>query len=89
MLETAVVVLKKNRVHFVMVTHMINIFALFPFSLLFYFFLFFFFFSWLPIAQICIIYYKHGGDRRGRDRMVDGFRTTCAISAYHHTDQKK
>jgi len=23
-------------------------------------------------------------DRRGRDRMVDGFTTTCAISAYHH-----
>jgi hypothetical protein len=57
-----------------MVTHMINIFALFPFSLLFFYFLFlfFFFFIWLPIAQICIIYYKHGGDRRGRDRMVDG-----------------
>jgi len=24
------------------------------------------------------------GDRRGRDRMVVGFTTTCAISAYHH-----
>jgi hypothetical protein len=23
-------------------------------------------------------------DRRGRDRMVLGFTTTCAISAYHH-----
>jgi len=23
--------------------------------------------------------------RRGRDRMVVGFTTTCAISAYHHT----
>jgi hypothetical protein len=23
-------------------------------------------------------------DRRGRDHMVDGFPTTCAISAYHH-----
>jgi hypothetical protein len=22
--------------------------------------------------------------RRGRDRMVVGFRITCAISAYHH-----
>jgi hypothetical protein len=22
--------------------------------------------------------------RRGRDRMVDGFTTTCAISVYHH-----
>ena len=26
---------------------------------------------------------KHGG-RRGRDRMVVGFITTYAISAYHH-----
>jgi hypothetical protein len=25
-----------------------------------------------------------GWDRRGRDRMVDGFTTICAISAYHH-----
>ena len=25
-----------------------------------------------------------GGDRRGRDRMVVGYTTTCAISAYHH-----
>jgi len=25
----------------------------------------------------------HGG-RRGRDCMVVGFTTTCAISAYHH-----
>jgi len=24
------------------------------------------------------------GGRRGRDRMVVGFTTTCAISAYHH-----
>jgi len=24
------------------------------------------------------------GVRRGRDRMVVGFTTTCAISAYHH-----
>jgi hypothetical protein len=23
-------------------------------------------------------------DRRGHDRMVVGFTTTCAISAYHH-----
>jgi len=27
--------------------------------------------------------YMYGG-RRGRDRMVVGFTTTCAISAYHH-----
>ena len=25
-----------------------------------------------------------GGGSNGRDRMVVGFRTTCAISAYHH-----
>ena len=25
-----------------------------------------------------------GRRRRGRDRMVVGFSTTCAISAYHH-----
>jgi len=24
------------------------------------------------------------GDRLGRDRMIVGFTTTCAISAYHH-----
>jgi hypothetical protein len=27
---------------------------------------------------------KWGGGDRGRDRMVVGFTTTCAISAYHH-----
>jgi hypothetical protein len=27
---------------------------------------------------------KHSGDRRGRNRMVVGFITTCAIRAYHH-----
>jgi len=27
---------------------------------------------------------SHVGCRRGRDRMVVGFTTTCAISAYHH-----
>jgi hypothetical protein len=30
-----------------------------------------------------IVLSKHRG-RRGRDRMVVGFTTTCAISAYHH-----
>jgi hypothetical protein len=30
-----------------------------------------------------MFYYCHGG-RRGRDRMVVGFTTTYAISAYHH-----
>ena len=30
-------------------------------------------------------YYYNGGRRgRDRDRMVVGFPTTCAISAYHH-----
>jgi hypothetical protein len=28
--------------------------------------------------------YNHVGDHRGRDRMVVGFTTTYAISAYHH-----
>ena len=28
--------------------------------------------------------YNHLGDHRGRDRMVVGFTTTYAISAYHH-----
>jgi hypothetical protein len=31
---------------------------------------------------ISIVYFKRGC--RGRDRMVVGFRTTYAISAYHH-----
>ena len=26
----------------------------------------------------------NNGGRRGRDRMVIGFTTTCAISAHHH-----
>jgi hypothetical protein len=28
--------------------------------------------------------YQKYGDRRGRDRMIVGFTTTYAISAYHH-----
>ena len=28
--------------------------------------------------------YKKQWGRRGRDRMVVGFTTICAISAYHH-----
>jgi len=28
--------------------------------------------------------YKHNRGHRGRDHMVVGFTTTCAISAYHH-----
>ena len=27
---------------------------------------------------------KYGTGHRGRDRMVVGFTTTCAITAYHH-----
>jgi len=34
---------------------------------------------------ILIITYKEGPGLRGRDRMVVGFTTTCAISANHHT----
>jgi hypothetical protein len=29
-----------------------------------------------------IVFYYH--DHRGHDRMMVGFTTTCAISAYHH-----
>jgi hypothetical protein len=34
----------------------------------------------------CILYHRHiwTEGRRGHDRMVVGFTTTCAISAYHH-----
>jgi hypothetical protein len=36
------------------------------------------------IAQcLAVITYMHRG-RRGRDRMVVGYTTTYAISAYHH-----
>ena len=31
-----------------------------------------------------LYYYTKIGGRRGRDRMVAGFTTTCAISANHH-----
>jgi uncharacterized ferredoxin-like protein len=34
---------------------------------------------------ILIITYKEGRGRRGRECMVVGFTTTCAISAHHHT----
>jgi len=30
------------------------------------------------------IHHDKLGGRRGRDRMVVGFTTTCAIRAYHH-----
>jgi hypothetical protein len=30
------------------------------------------------------LYQRPGGGRRGRDRMIVEFKTTCAISAYHH-----
>ena len=35
--------------------------------------------------MILIMTYKERRGRRGRDRMVVGFTTTCAISAHHHT----
>ena len=31
------------------------------------------------IAAMCVLFRNHG-----RDRMIVGFTTTCAISAYHH-----
>jgi hypothetical protein len=34
--------------------------------------------------QICFIYSLETGGRHGRDQIVVGFPTTCAISAYHH-----
>ena len=33
--------------------------------------------------DILRFHWKRNG-RRGRDRMVVGFTTTCAVSAYHH-----
>ena len=34
--------------------------------------------------KLNITLYQNEGGRRGRDRMVVGFTTNCAISAYHH-----
>jgi len=42
--------------------------------------------SMIPMEYVCVfalIPYPSRGCR-GRDRMVVGFTTTCAISAYHH-----
>jgi hypothetical protein len=33
---------------------------------------------------VCMTYSVRGCRGRARDRMVVGFTTTCAISAYHH-----
>ena len=38
--------------------------------------------GWYRIILLFIVVYNVG--RRGRDRMVVGFTTTYAISAYHH-----
>jgi hypothetical protein len=38
----------------------------------------------LASSVVVYIFYPSWGGRRGRDRMVVGFTTTCAISAYHH-----
>jgi hypothetical protein len=40
--------------------------------------------SWRPVLVMTLQtdFYLRG--RRDRDRMVVGFSTTCAISAYHH-----
>ena len=32
----------------------------------------------------CLLYYLLRRDRRGRDRMIVKFTTTCALSDYHH-----
>jgi hypothetical protein len=37
-----------------------------------------------PMVDMCGPRALHSESRRGRDRMVVGFTTTCAISAYHH-----
>jgi len=37
------------------------------------------------LSTQCIFNLVSGGGRCGRDHMVVGFTTTCAISAYHHT----
>jgi hypothetical protein len=34
--------------------------------------------------MMCYVALKSSIDRRGRDRIVVRFTTTCAISAYHH-----
>ena len=49
--------------------------------------------AFLPHIYYSLVYYKYitrwhcsvpGEGRQGRDRMVVGFTTTCAISTYHH-----
>jgi hypothetical protein len=42
------------------------------------------YFYYLLNNDFMVFFAKHYMDRRGHDRMVDGFTTTCAISAYHH-----
>jgi len=37
-----------------------------------------------PTKYIVLPNRQNSGGRRGRDRMVVGFTTTCAISSYHH-----
>ena len=37
----------------------------------------------LRVKLVSLITFQKGG-RHGRDRMVVGFSTTCAISVYHH-----
>ena len=48
-------------------------------------------FSYKEQGNYCIVHMSnlqclqlHIGGRRGHDRMVVGFTTTCAISTYHH-----
>ena len=55
----------------------------------FYFFIYIIFFLEHSLYIVYYIIYPHimgggGGGGRGRDHMVDGYTTTCAISAYQH-----
>ena len=45
--------------------------------------------GWITLTGLtqqdcCVFAKQRPRDSRGRDRMVVGFTTTCAISAYHH-----
>jgi hypothetical protein len=42
------------------------------------------YFCWFGKQNIRVPSYDQERGRRGRDRMLIGFTTTCAISAHHH-----
>ena len=46
---------------------------------------FLFIITFVPFNTREILLLLEDGGSRGRNRMVVGFTTTCAISAYHHT----